>query len=277
MRHGKRGVSAVKLFIVAISVVVLHAAPHASWARETSRSESEKCKQELRYEGNITEEGIAALLDAIEFDGGCLSIRSIGGSTPAGKRLGRVLQDRRWAVIVDGYCMSACALNVFTPAPRRRVLANSIVGFHTSDWGNRKVFRERASAAMQQFLDEQAAQERALLERAGVKLDVVVDTMAAIVPKCAGWLDQKRDDLKTSVVAHAVAVWTPSRDDMERFGINFEGFWPESPAALTEAMSVSLEGKRDITVRFERYSVTAQMDALAAELSKLPPCQGTVR
>ena len=61
-----------------------------------------------------------------------LLIASASGQAGEAVRLGRRVPARGLTVAVDRYCMSACANDVFLPAPNRRVGRGGIVGFHTT-------------------------------------------------------------------------------------------------------------------------------------------------
>src|SRR5687768_13243998 len=61
-----------------------------------------------------------------------LRVRSAGGQPEAAISLADALREHQATLVVDGYCLGACAQYLFMSAPRREVTRGSLVGFNNS-------------------------------------------------------------------------------------------------------------------------------------------------
>lgn len=146
---------------------------------------------ELNYIGDISTEAnnrAFQLFGALSKKPSVLSIRSKGGDTEAGMKLGEWVHREGLSIKVLEFCFSSCANYVFTAA-REKIVSNfAIVGFHGGlssahfgiEPGQAAIFAalpiKQRAAARKQFFDEMAAQlapqtkaEREFFEAIGVQ------------------------------------------------------------------------------------------------------------
>ena len=85
----------------------------------------------VSFSGPITEQAADALEAALAaLPTSVLRVRSAGGDTAAGRRMGRLVRKHRLTVIVDEYCVSSCANYLFTAGIRRIIAESSVVVWH---------------------------------------------------------------------------------------------------------------------------------------------------
>jgi hypothetical protein len=88
----------------------------------------------VSFSGPITEEAADTLEAALAAaPTSALRVRSGGGSTTAGRRMGRLVAKHRLTVVVDEYCVSSCANYLFTAGARRVIAEGGVVVWHGND------------------------------------------------------------------------------------------------------------------------------------------------
>jgi len=89
----------------------------------------QKYKDVLVFDGFITpqsSEKIMASIDGVDL----LLIRSGGGDGASGLAIGKALRAKNITVVVNEYCLSACANYIFIGAPRKSLGPGAVLGFH---------------------------------------------------------------------------------------------------------------------------------------------------
>lgn len=84
----------------------------------------------VSYQGGIVEGSFQALLAQLTPETTTLRIRSGGGNAEEAMLIGNQIIDQNLSLIVDGYCLSACANYVFLAAPKKTLLTGGVLGFH---------------------------------------------------------------------------------------------------------------------------------------------------
>lgn len=84
----------------------------------------------VSYQGGIVEGSFQALLAQLTPETTTLRIRSNGGNAEEAILIGNRIIDQNLSLIVDGYCLSACANYVFLAAPKKTLLTGGVLGFH---------------------------------------------------------------------------------------------------------------------------------------------------
>lgn len=82
------------------------------------------------YQGKIVEGSFQALLALLTPETTTLRIRSGGGNAEEAMLIGNQIIDQNLSLILDGYCLSACANYVFLAAPKKTLLTGGVLGFH---------------------------------------------------------------------------------------------------------------------------------------------------
>ena len=84
----------------------------------------------VSYQGGIVKGSFQALLAHLTPETTTLRIRSLGGDGEEAMLIGNQIIDQNLSLVVDGYCLSACANYVFLAAPKKTLLPGGILGFH---------------------------------------------------------------------------------------------------------------------------------------------------
>jgi hypothetical protein len=84
----------------------------------------------VSYQGGIVKGSFQALLAHLTPETTTLRVRSQGGDGEEAMLIGNQIIDQNLSLIVDAYCLSACANYVFLAAPKKSLLADSVLGFH---------------------------------------------------------------------------------------------------------------------------------------------------
>ena len=84
----------------------------------------------VSYQGEIVEGSFQALLAQLTPETTTLRVRSGGGNAEEAMLIGNQIIDQNLSLVVDGYCLSACANYVFLAAPKKALLPGGILGFH---------------------------------------------------------------------------------------------------------------------------------------------------
>lgn len=84
----------------------------------------------VSYQGGIVEGSFQALLAQLTPETTTLRIRSNGGNAEEAMLIGNQIIDQNLSLVVDGYCLSACANYVFLAAPKKTLLTGGALGFH---------------------------------------------------------------------------------------------------------------------------------------------------
>lgn len=84
----------------------------------------------LRFDGTVTLDAAKAINEMLDQDSVVLLVNSPGGDAGAGLSIAEELRKRDVMVVVDKYCMSACANYIFIGARRKSLNPGAILGFH---------------------------------------------------------------------------------------------------------------------------------------------------
>lgn len=170
------------------------------------------------FNGRLDASAAADLIARLQ-NASTLHITSQGGDEAAALELGRIVVERRIRVVVDDYCMSACANLVFAVSPQPEVGHQAIVGFHTSAIAIEQKYQARREPPSTQ-VSELASGYRALYQAAGIRTALLECAAEQI-----GLTDQRIVDVDPSTGMTRTGWkslrtwWVPSMADLRAFGI----------------------------------------------------------
>ncbi|NYE60004.1 hypothetical protein FHW58_001156 [Duganella sp. 1224] len=84
----------------------------------------------LVFDGAITPAAYEAINATIDDGVDLMLVRSIGGDAASGLAIGKKLRDRNITVVVNEYCLSACANYIFIGPSRKSLNPGAVLGFH---------------------------------------------------------------------------------------------------------------------------------------------------
>ena len=185
----------------------------------------------LIYRGALRGDGAIQLTDLLrdrDRDIARLVITSPGGDGPEALRVGEAVRDRRIAVEVDRFCISACAIYVFPAGQNKTITPGSIVAYHISPSLAvnllRAAGRTEGAHALALHREATAGFYRSL----GVDIAVLDAAATLMQPVCLGE-DAARpvEDPARYMIAWRYGGFIPSREQLAAFGIdNVQGWWP---------------------------------------------------
>jgi hypothetical protein len=124
----------------------------------------------LGYSGQLTADGLSALLHADDGTIRTLLVRSTGGELGLGMEFGTWVHERRLDVVVVDYCLSSCANYVFPAGARKRILAGGVVAWHGD--AHQQGLAERADSLVGSGVDFESIEDtRAQLDELKAKED----------------------------------------------------------------------------------------------------------
>jgi hypothetical protein len=208
----------------------------------------------LRYCGPITALGVQMVREGLDGRVRTLSISSLGGGLDAPLDLADLVRELRLEVLVDGPCLSGCASFVFVAAENRRVAQGALLGVHNT--ANSATFLAMgtfgALAATDDPLLERARREFNIYSRAGVSQYLLLEPQARINPLCVGIGAANPESGETVYeLVTEQAIWFPTRQQWEEYGVDFTGYAPRSASDVEVAMAGSFpEGGQSVSYVF---------------------------
>lgn len=186
----------------------------------------------VHFRGPLVESEVAAFLDAFpEFDR--LHLRSVGGSERAGLMLANAILANGAEVIVEEYCLSACALYPLVAASTVRISEETVIGVHPGAMSVAAATHHLPVAGAHRTSIEAVANDaRRLYDTAGVDTRIFLDAIAASGVECI-----IRDDPQsvwTVSLSAAVWLWVPDDAYWRSIGIEIDGVSPRSVSEAEE-------------------------------------------
>ena len=170
--------------------------------------------ESLHITGEINEAALekvqSADLDALK----TLIIRSSGGNEIIGAKIGEIIRNNNISVVVDGYCMSACAQYILPAASHAHTTPGSFVAFHVSisaipDITNRPLGPMGA---------ESIEHIRGYYSRYGFSERILTDSLVATAPHCLILNTSGAQSMMSNY-----AFWIPPTSYLRDVGIKFSG------------------------------------------------------
>ena len=170
-------------------------------------------------------------------------VKSGGGNAEEGIAIGELLLGRDVQVVVDSFCMSACANYIFTSGRHRTVLSNSVLCFHGGTPQTEADIRQfiaflaesttHAAPILRRDVDlllqSQAAnvsaaaqREVALLGNAHVDEALLGNSRIRMIPRN---LVQRAPMSTQTYLRRMEVAWCPSPQMLKRYGVDTENMW----------------------------------------------------
>jgi len=193
----------------------------------------------VKYDGKITLKGasdLKKLLLQSKID--TLIISSAGGDARAALVIGKMVRDLHLNVVVERYCISACAQYVFVAAHEKKLKNDAVLIFHNSPAAIQTVLRNSPLSRGARAFSDEALEERQFYRSLGIHLDLAT-LSSVLIPVCVAEMpDHALDDPFRYGVAWRFPGFVPTREQLESVGINnIEGSFPTAatlPARLKQ-------------------------------------------
>lgn len=195
----------------------------------------------VKFRGQITEKSVQDFSNAIESihqdQAIILQITSEGGDALAGIKMGEIINQRKIFVLVNEYCISACAQYVFLASPHKEVANHSLVLFHGSMNLLFNVLNNTNEPKGARILENAAKLEENFLKKVGIKPQFFSAALYGIQPQCVAFDDKKDvDDAAHYGLQSHYQTYTLSRNQIEYISNSkIDGFWPSGPDEIINA------------------------------------------
>lgn len=158
-------------------------------------------------------------------------IRSEGGATVTALEMAEEIERRALQVVVDGYCLSSCANYIYVAGRSRKVLPDSVLGFHGGHTDSPWEVCDESSCRLSIRSRELLEREQKLFLRKRVSLDAIV---------ISSWIVRRAPMRRAGVpVPHdqSFSFWVPSAAAMAAMGFSTsDDYW--APASDSEGEAV---------------------------------------
>ncbi|CAM9460845.1 unnamed protein product, partial [Phaeothamnion confervicola] len=198
-----------------------------------------------------------------------LRIRSAGGRPEAAIRLADQLRTSDVTLVVDGYCLAACAQYLFMSAPRREVTEGSLVAFSNNVVAGAELLRTRGEPVPAPLAQAESV-DRGVYERWRIPAQALIDQFSGLTPICVEW-----SDIRTAYgprVQHKAQMWTPPRGwVLANSSQPLSGWWAGDQRDATAAFAAVT---RDLPgLKTVRFGSPLEWKALESKLTTFP-CRG---
>jgi len=163
-------------------------------------------------------------------------VKSGGGDGLVGVKLARIVVENDLTIIVDDYCISACASYVFLPAKSREVLPNSVVGFHHDNFSFGKFVEEHEGTIPERLMLQRQEMVSLFKLKPDLKwMEFSESALRKLKPQFVteGKCPPAVEDVEKSSclqIGTLFQLWIPSRDDYEKYQIKAEFHQPIADA-----------------------------------------------
>ncbi len=142
-------------------------------------------------------------------------IRSSGGNEIIGAKIGEIISTNNIRVIVDGYCMSACAQYILPAASHVEITPGSFVALHVSI----SAIPDITSRSIGQMGSESIEYIRDYYSRNGFSKRILTDSLVATSPHC---LIFDTSGAQGRMMSN-YAFWVPPTSYLRDVGIKISG------------------------------------------------------
>ena len=223
---------------------------------------------ELTLVGNIDPASTSKLLAESRGPAKKLVVTSMGGEIESAITIGKLVRDKGLAVVVRGYCLSACAHFIFMSALEKSVEEYSIVGFHGTASARLELFKLAGRNDLAMDYSNLATLERSFYRDIGISDALLIDPLIKVSPVCylVGTTSRPLPSGKSGLMTRT-SFYIPTKQELGRFGSSrITGFWPTTPTELMAAASRLPQSAR-LTFRLE-----GSEQASAGQLPSVEEC-----
>lgn len=239
----------MKVYLVAVLLLFgINSAAYAGWERVSP--------DVIKLKGEIDRNSYAEYLKVSIGGYSRLILRSEGGVPLVALMIAEDVADRGVTVVVDGYCMSACANYLAFSGKKLVVNCDSFLAWHgTLATPDEAVSAMRADnkpekliAAYTGWLNNFIAREKSYYKKVGVDYQLLRDSTEIvredkIVSEVDFTLDELTGDFSVSTSA---SLWAPTPDVLREYGVKTGGFCHQ----YTHEDIASMLEKRGVTAQF---------------------------
>ena len=194
---------------------------------------------DLTFVGTIDPASTSKLIGESRGPAKRLVITSMGGDIASAIIIGKLVREKGLAVIVRGYCLSACAHFIFMPASEKLVEDNSIVGFHGTASARLDLFKLARRNDLAIDYSDLANMEKRFYQETGINDRFLIYPLTKVSPVCylVGTTSRPLPSGKSGVITRS-SFYIPSKQELGRFGSSrISGFWPTTITELIAAAS----------------------------------------
>ena len=203
-------------------------------------------------------------------------ISSPGGDAVESLIIARQIRRRKASVVVDGYCLSACAQYIFVAGVKKVIRPNAIVGFHGTPTSMYQNLKNSPLSKKSRLFRKSAENEQQFYKQIGVDQVLLSLSVQALEPKCVVQIAHtSQDEVKHYGVVTAYSAYVPDKETLNLLGVNdISGELPHDQQQLVSLVSL-LPFNREFSPRSVRVgSLIALKNYLASRGSpRLPICK----
>lgn len=137
----------------------------------------------VRLQGYITDGAAEKVVNQLR-SGGTLYVDSPGGLSRPAERIARHLRANRISLVVDGWCLSACATFIYTAAPSIRLTERAFVAGFKSATGVYGLMDRSMPPKEAQLYDKLVAEEGAFFNELKISEEFFLMAAREMLPVC---------------------------------------------------------------------------------------------
>lgn len=205
-----------------------------------------------------------------------IAIVSEGGDLDTSIEIGKIIRRNRLSIFISKYCMQNCASIIFLAAEKRFIENNAIVGFEQSATSLFAIARSRGADTVKRKYEEFSIKETDYYHEMGLPEILLYLPFLQLGVQCYRELfgiNGSPNDIRLDVKSLA---WVPSSQYLRQLGINFSGFWPQTPAEFITAIRADGKFIADPPFIFGSRLGTEDpnlIEKIRADLSLTPRCK----
>ena len=223
------------------------------------------------FDGELNSKSFAAIEKQVNSNTKSLVITSGGGDIESAINLGNLVKKYDLNVVVEDYCLSACAHFVFVAGKTKYINDNSFVALHGTAT-SRKAYLEASGRKNLAVAYENLAKiETSFYRNLTLSQDLLVQPMVMIEPSCYVEVSVQYgfNGIWPSIVTKH-PFYVPSRKELEGYGVfNIAGEWPDSDVEFSKIQTRldTLAGRPAEIVFGSKSTLSAKKEVLP-----LPNC-----
>lgn len=205
-------------------------------------------KDTIRLDGEIDRNSYASYQEASEGGYSTVILRSEGGSPMPALLIAKDMQRIQPNIVVNGYCLSACANYLFLASSAPRVECGAVIVWHGSPSGefesNIEIMRlegksPKLVAAYKAWASRFEAMERDFFSSTGIDRHLLSDSEVVlrrekVSPESTFKFDEMTGDYSETTSA---GMWIPTTDVMREYGIKVKNFCPSYDADIPKSLN----------------------------------------
>ena len=202
-------------------------------------------------------------------------VNSAGGEIAEALRIADIIVKHEIDVVVDRFCISACAHIIFAAGRKRFVKEDALVVFHGSATGFLESFGGRSDRERVAEIATLSAAEISLYRRRGINEALLPIMTAMLDPLCLDDFGPAAAPAKRLALSSEGAGWTPSIGLLRSVGFDVEGDWPANLAAFgnrLERLRLSESNLRFVFGEAPGVGIASLQSAASGLLATIPDC-----